>query len=105
MIRDRKMYVVPTPFALTAGTTGVYTLIVPADFPIDERFEKAGNLRRVEADDLVIGYKFDLRTNQLQAEKVPNPSKGQEHHFIACRLKGQGGKPVSMTQDGADNGE
>ena len=32
MIRDRKMYVVPTPFALTEGTTGLSTLIVPEDY-------------------------------------------------------------------------
>ncbi len=30
MVRDRKMYVAPTPFALTHGTTGQRTLIVPA---------------------------------------------------------------------------
>lgn len=29
MIRDRKLYVAPTPFALTLGTTGQRTLIVP----------------------------------------------------------------------------
>jgi hypothetical protein len=33
MIRDRKMYVAPTPFALTDGTTGLMTLIVPVDLP------------------------------------------------------------------------
>jgi hypothetical protein len=38
MIRDRKMYVAPTPFALAAGTTGTQTLILPADFRADNRF-------------------------------------------------------------------
>jgi hypothetical protein len=32
LVRDRKMYVVPTPFALAAGTVGLSTLIVPATF-------------------------------------------------------------------------
>lgn len=98
MIRDRKMYVVPTPFALTTGTAGVYTLVVPSDFEIDGRFDKVGDLVRVEAEKLLVGYTFDLRTNALKAEEVLNPHKDQEHHFSAYRLKGQGGQPVSMAQ-------
>jgi hypothetical protein len=31
LVRDRKMYVAPTPFALTSGTTGQATLIAPGD--------------------------------------------------------------------------
>ena len=96
MIRDRKMYVVPTPFALTTGTTGVHTLIVPNDFATDPRFGKVGDLVRVEAEKLVVGYHFDLRTNDLKSETIPNPSAGTERHFSAYRLKDQGGKPVSM---------
>lgn len=97
MIRDRKMYVAPTPYALTTGTTGVYTLIVPADFTCDPKFENVGDLVRIEAENLVVGYGFDLRTNELKSKTVPNPSAGKRHHFTAYRLKGQGGKPVSMT--------
>lgn len=96
MIRDRKMYVVPTPFALTTGTTGVSTLIVPSEFETDERFERVGELVRTEADELVVGYEFNLRTNELKAEKISNPHRGKAHHFVACRLEGQGGKSVSM---------
>ena len=105
MIRDRKMYVVPTPFALTTGTTGVCTLIVPTEFEEDNRFEKVGELLRTEADELVVGYEFDLRTNELKAEKIPNPNYGKEHHFNAYRLKGQGGKPVSMLGGGAHSND
>lgn len=101
MIRDRKMYVVPTPFALTTGTTGVCTLIVPAEFEEDNRFEKVGELVRLEADELVTGYEFDLRTNELKAEKVSNPHHKKEHPFVAYRLRNQGGKPVSMSNDGS----
>jgi hypothetical protein len=96
MIRDRKMYVAPTPFALTEGTTGLMTLIVPEDFTTDDRFQEVGRLSRVEADTLVVGYTFDLRTNALTAERIPNPGAGAERKFIAYRLASQGSKPVSM---------
>lgn len=97
MIRDRKMYVAPTPFALTDGTTGLMTLIVPATVDPDPRFQEVGRLTRVEAESLVVGYTFDLRTNELKAERIPNPRAGTEHHFIAYRLKSQATKPVFMT--------
>lgn len=96
MIRDRKMYVAPTPFALTEGTTGLMTLIVPRSMGSDSRFMEVGSLTRIEADTLVVGYTFDLRTNELKAEKVENPRAGTEHHFVAYRLKDQTDKPVSM---------
>lgn len=32
MIRDRKMYVAPTPFAVADGLTGTRTLIIPSSF-------------------------------------------------------------------------
>ena len=35
------------------------------------------------------GYTFNLRTNDLRAEKIPNPRSGTEHHFKAYRLKSQ----------------
>jgi hypothetical protein len=96
MIRDRKMYVAPTPFALTEGTTGLMTLIVPESMGPSSRFQKVGRLSRIETDTLVVGYTFDLRTNELKAERVANPSAGTEHRFIAYRLVDQAAKPVSM---------
>jgi len=96
MIRDRKMYVAPTPFALTEGTTGLMTLIVPNTFVADSRFRVVGELTRIEADTHVVGYDFDLRTNSLKAETVSNPLKGTAHSFRAYRLKGQAEKPVTM---------
>ena len=97
MIRDRKMYVAPTPFALTEGTTGLMTLILPEQFGSDERYQAVGHLVRTEAETLVAGYHFDLRTNELRAERVPNPNAGIERRFVAYRLKQQASKPVSMT--------
>jgi hypothetical protein len=96
MIRDRKMYVAPTPFALTDGTTGLMTLIVPQSLEADQRLQEVGRLTRIEADSLVIGYTFDLRTNELKAERAPNPSAGTEQRFVAYRLIGQADRPVSM---------
>jgi hypothetical protein len=97
MIRDRKMYVAPTPFALTEGTTGLMTLILAEDVKPDSRFKEVGRLTRIEADSLVVGYKFNLRTNDLTADKIPNPSAGRKHEFIAYRHKSQTDKPVAMT--------
>jgi hypothetical protein len=96
MIRDRKMYVAPTPFALTEGTTGLMTLILPESIEIDGRFQEVGQLVRVETGELVVGYKFDLRTNELNAEKVSNPMVGNHHRFKAYRLTSQTSKAVSM---------
>lgn len=98
MIRDRKMYVAPTPFALTEGTTGLMTLILPEGFESDGRYEVVGNLTRVEAETLVVGYNFDLRTNELRTDLVANPRARTQHRFVAYRLKGQASKPVSMAR-------
>ena len=97
MIRDRKMYVAPTPFALTEGTTGLMNLIVPDDMEPDLRFQEVGRLIRTESDTLIVGYTFDLRTNELKAERAPNPSAGTEHKFVAYRLSGQAEKPVTIS--------
>jgi hypothetical protein len=96
MIRDRKMYVAPTPFALTEGTTGLMTLIIPEGVEPDPRFQEVGRLTRVESKTLVVGYTFDLRTNELKAERIPNPNAGDKHSFVAYRLKSQTDKKVSM---------
>lgn len=95
MIRDRKMYVVPTPFHLAKGLAHQQTLILPADQEPGEGFAEAGVLVRNEADHLVVAYGFDLRTNNLRVEKVANPNAGRGHHFRAWRF-GQAGPEVSM---------
>lgn len=96
MIRDRKMYVAPTPFALTDGTTGLMTLILPESMDVDDRFQQVGQLIRVETESLVVGYTFDLRTNELSAEKISNPTAGTSHRFRAFRLVSQTSRSVSM---------
>lgn len=97
MIRDRKMYVPKTPFALTIGTGGFRTLIVPEEMATtDPQFIEVGRLTRVEAELVVTGYSFDLRTNKIEATTTPNPNKGKEHRFVAYRLVGEPTNPVSM---------
>lgn len=97
MIRDRKMYVVPTPFSLTEGTAGLATLILPESYVAPDDFICVGSLSRVEGDKLVVGYSFDLRTNEIKGELVDNPNAGKEHRFKAYRCLGQCEKPVTMT--------
>ena len=96
MIRDRKMFVVPTPFILTTGTAGLSTLILPADYSVPEDFICVGDLTRTEGERLVAGYSFDLRTNQICSEMVDNPNAGKVHKFRAYRCIGQSERPVTM---------
>ncbi len=96
LVRDRKMYVAPTPFALTSGTTGQATLIAPAELALDGRLEQVGELVRIETEGVVVGYTFDLLANTLTPELAPNPSAGKQHRFAAYRLKGMGSGTVSM---------
>ncbi len=98
MIRDRKMYVVPTPFHLVDGVAHLRTLILPADVAAEKGYVVVGMLTRVEAKELVIAYSFDLQTNELVPRKVPNPDAGREHRFRAWRLMGEPADPVSMRE-------
>ncbi len=68
MIRDRKMYVVPTPFRLLDGVAHQQTLILPVDVAAGAAFEEVGELRRREAEELIVGYSFDLQTNEIQPD-------------------------------------
>jgi hypothetical protein len=90
------MYVAPTPFALTDGTAGQRTLILPSDAEVDERLESCGDLIRVETDKLVVGYKADLNENTLDPVYMDNPSAGREHRFTAYRAAGTDGPTVTM---------
>ena len=100
MIRDRKMYVAPTPFALTEGTAGQRTLILPEDSNVDERLESCGELVRVESDRLLVGYNADLVSNALSPNFIENPFANRNHKFIAYRLAGSDGPGVTMKTQG-----
>lgn len=96
LVRDRKMYVAPTPFALATGTAHRRTLIIPASEKPGDGFVAVGTLTRREVDNLVVAYEFDLRSNELRTTTAPNPSAGQEHVFIAYRLVGDPEDTVSL---------
>ncbi len=72
------------------------TLILPETMGSDPRYKVVGKLTRTESDTLVVGYAFDMRTNEIKAERVPNTCAGTEHHFVAHRLRDHASKPVSM---------
>ena len=86
MIRDRKMYVAPTPFGLAQGLAHTQTLVLPDTFPVVDGYKSVGNLVRREAARLLVGYNFDLWKNVLTPEMIPNPAAGREHAFRAWRL-------------------
>lgn len=96
MVRDRKMYVVPTPFALAEGTAHRTTLILPAGEDPGNGFVEVGTLVRREVDQVVVAYEFDLRTNALRTKTAPNRNAGKEHTFIAYRLGNEPLDPVKM---------
>jgi len=96
MIRDRKMYVAPTPFALASGTERQVTLIVP---PLDghgSEITSVGTLARKEVDLLVRGYSFDMLTHDLKATHAKNPNAGVAHDFVAYRSVKTRGPDVSL---------
>lgn len=109
LIRDRKMYVAPTPYGLLDGVAHHQTLIVPANIAAPEGFKEVGLLVRAEVDDLVVGYAFDLRQNELTTERRPNPNAGREHTFRALRLVDGLSTPVVLRSTAVphdtDNGE
>ena len=94
LVRDRKMYVAPTPFALAEGTAHRRTLILPRHEEPAQGFVQVGTLIRREVDDVVASYAFDLRTNELSTKLVPNLNAGREHVFHAYRLEGEPVDPV-----------
>jgi len=96
LVRDRKMYVAPTPFALAEGTAHRRTLIVPADQSVDDDLVEVGTLVRREVDQVVVAYSFDLRTNELLTTQVANPNAGREHVFKAYRAAGDPAEAVTL---------
>lgn len=91
LVRDRKMYVVPTPFSLLNGATGLATLILPDSHePSTENLVPVGEVERIEADQVVTSYEFDLQANSLVANKQANPHAEAVHRFRAYRSRGHG---------------
>jgi len=96
LVRDRKMYVAPTPFALVEGIAHRRTLILPYDMPVDEDMQEIATLTRQEVKQMVIGYNFDLQTNEMDIKIVNNPKAGREYVFKAYRVIGDPHESVTM---------
>jgi len=96
LIRDRKMYVAPTPFGLVAGVAHAHTLILPAEQEATDDWKEVGLLMRTESDKLIVSYQVDLVRNQLTSTTIPNPSAGKAHLFRAWRLRSGSDEPVAM---------
>src|SRR5882724_2296116 len=58
MIRDRKMYVVPTPFRILEGAAHQQTLVLPALVEAADGFLQVGELSRTEAAEVIVAYSF-----------------------------------------------
>jgi len=99
MIRDRKMYVAPTPFGLASGLAHTETLILPTDVDLPKDMECVGSLLRIETADIIVGYSFDLKTNTIIPQTIPNPSKGRTHSFRAWRVACSSGEPVALSAE------
>ena len=97
LVRDRKMYVAPTPFALAEGTAHRQTLILPEDHKVDTGLVEVGTLIRREVNEVVVAYSFDLRTNEMSTTQVPNPGAGREHVFKAYRCVGDPTDEVALS--------
>ncbi|MFG2224424.1 hypothetical protein [Streptomyces sp. NPDC048644] len=81
----------PTPFALATGTAGLATLIAPADYQVQSsELVQVGELDRVEVDDVLVSYEFNMQTNEMVTHKEPNPNAGTVHQFRAYRSRGAG---------------
>jgi hypothetical protein len=99
LIRDRRMYVCATPYALAAGTAGHATFIVEQDaVRIPDVLVQVGQLQRTESSEVVTGYEFDLKTNTLRSEKDANPNAGRQHVFAAYQVRGFADGVVELTK-------
>lgn len=102
LVRDRKMYVVPTPFFLAEGTAGLSTLIVPDTFvPHSDELVRVGEIQREEVDQAVTSYEFNLKANEMSTRLTPNPTARRVHRFHAYRSRGYGERRTVHLSDAA----
>ncbi len=101
LLRDRKMYVMPTPMALLDGVEGNRTLLLPKGMNPGKGFLKVGDIARVEVSEVMTGYSFEFSTNDLTAVYRTNPTAGHQHQFQAWRInRAEGpGAEVKLKQE------
>jgi hypothetical protein len=92
------MYVIPTPFALLDGAAGYRTIILPEDVPVPSELQLVGELIRIEVEEVIVAYSFDLQTRELTTKTTVNPTAGREHRFRAYRVAGTQGPQVKLRQ-------
>ena len=97
MIRDRKMYVAPTPYALTTGIERQVTFIAPASFAPSRSLKQAGAFMRIESAKLIRGYSFDMISHELKPSCIPNPDAGKKHPFRVFRSASANGPEVTLS--------
>lgn len=96
LLRDRKMYVAPTPFGLLESIERQVTLILPAAWPTPSELIDVGQITRTEALQKMTGYTFDLTVNELTATWKDNLTGGKTHDFIAYRHPNYIGSTVKL---------
>jgi hypothetical protein len=84
-IRDRKMYVAPTPYVIADGLAGHRTLVLPSGWDVPDGFKAVGRIERREADQLAVGYAFDLKDGELTVISERNEQADVVHSFTAYR--------------------
>ncbi len=88
LIRDRRMYVSPTPYALMPETVGHATLVLEGDSThVPAQLRNVGQFQRTESAEIVTGYSFDFATNELTSQRAPNASAGTNHLFNLYRVR------------------
>lgn len=97
MIRDRKMYVAPTPYALTSGTERQVTFIGPGSFAPSRSLKQAGEFMRIESAKLIRGYSFDMISHELKPSFIKNPDAGKENPFRVFRSAFANGPEVTLS--------
>jgi len=105
LVRDRKMYVAPTPFALADGAAHHRTLILPEYMKVDDDLVEIATLTRCEIERMAVAYSFDLRSNELTTRFAPNPDAGKAHVFKAYRLDGDPLTPVNLVEGSREKAE
>ncbi|MEU6310078.1 hypothetical protein [Streptomyces sp. NPDC047014] len=98
LVRDRKMYVAPTPYALVDGLASHCTLIAPSEdaFTGVDGLREVGSLVRTEADRIAAEYTFDFRDNSLRTVLTGNPTAGSVRTFTAYRAASDPAGSVAM---------
>jgi len=81
-IRDRKMYVFKTPFAIDPSSLGHLRLIVPTEWALqDSRVVKIGTITRTIASERLREYRVDLYQHVVTAVTAADPRAGQVRTF------------------------